>query len=120
MSALLFLAQLSLLLLCASEQLHRVPVPQRQTDAEAEQKPPADGESDEQCRHLGVERVREAGPDQLIVKLLPTLTGPPLNAGTCAPRNLPAMHPPTGVPGNGPWSTTAEETEPLGAKVIFT
>src|SRR5690606_13489017 len=36
---------------------------------------------------------------QLIEKLLPTETGPPLNAGTRAPRYLPAMQPPTGVPG---------------------
>lgn len=62
----------------------------------------------------------QARANQLIVKLLPTLTGPPLNAGTRAPRNLPAMQPPTGVPGNGPESTTAEETEPFGANVIFT
>ena len=64
--------------------------------------------------------LRGAAHPQLIVKLLPTLTGPPPNAGTCAPRNFPAMQPPTGVPGNGPLSTIAEETEPFGAKVIFT
>ena len=58
--------------------------------------------------------------DQLIVKLLPTVIAPPPKGGTCGPRNLPTMQPPTGVPLNGPLSMTAAETEPFGANVIFT
>ena len=46
---------------------------------------------------------RGAGPRAEIlsqsVKLLPTFTGLPEKGGTWAPRNLPAMQPPTGVPG---------------------
>jgi hypothetical protein len=38
---------------------------------------------------------------QLSTKLLPTFIGAPPNAGTRAPRNLPAMHPPTAEPANG-------------------
>src|SRR5688572_11793553 len=48
------------------------------------------------------------------------MTGGPLNGGTCAPRYLPAMQPPVGVPGNGPWSTAADDTLPSGAKVTVT
>ena len=39
--------------------------------------------------------------DQLIAKLFPTLTAEPENAGTCAPLNFPATHPPTDVPWKG-------------------
>ena len=77
------------------------------TDAHTEDEPRHDGEAHEETV-------------QLIVNVLPTGTGAPAKAGTCAPRYLPAMQPPTAVPGNGPLSMTAEETEPFGAKVIFT
>ena len=87
-----------------------------EADPKAQQEPAADGERDEQCGQRSGDPLR----DQLIVKLLPALTAPPANGGMCAARNLPAMHPPTGVPGKGPWSTTAEETEPFGANVIVT
>ena len=100
----------------ASALLLGVAVADAQPDTEAEQESPADGERDEEGGQRCVDPLR----DQLIVKLLPALTAPPANGGMCAARNLPAMHPPTGVPGKGPWSTTAEETEPFGANVMVT
>lgn len=100
----------------ASALLRGVSVADAQADTEAEQESPADGERDEEGGQRCVDPLR----DQLIVKLLPALTAPPANGGMCAARNLPAMHPPTGVPGKGPWSTTAEETEPFGANVMVT
>ena len=100
----------------ASALLRGVSVADAQADTEAEQESPADGERDKEGGQRCVDPLR----DQLIVKLLPALTAPPANGGMCAARNLPAMHPPTGVPGKGPWSTTAEETEPFGANVMVT
>ena len=44
----------------------------------------------------------------------------PENAGIWAALNFAATQPPTAVPANGGWSTSAEETDPLGAKVTFT
>lgn len=93
------------------ESLTRVSLAEREPYPHAEDEAGDDGKTDEETRQRS---------NQLIVKLLPTLTGPPENAGMCAPRNLPATQPPTGVPGNGPPSTTADDTEPFGANVIFT
>ena len=52
-----------------------------------------------------------------MLKLLATVTGSPLKAGTRAARNSLAIHPPTGVPPNAPSMTFALVARPLGEKV---
>ena len=49
-----------------------------------------------------------------------TVTFGPENGGTEAPRNVAAMHPPTGVPAKGGPLTVATVTRPEGAKVMET
>ena len=62
----------------------------------------------------------EAVTDQLIVKLLLTEKGLPLNAGTRTPLKRAATQAPVGVPSKGGPETLADWAPPFGAKTTIT
>ncbi len=87
--------------------------------ANTEKKP---GERRENCDVVhGDSRCEERVPnDQLMEKLFTTLCSGGANGGIFAPRNLPATHPPVGVPEKGPSMISTAFADPVeGSNVIF-